>query len=42
MVLSDEQAAEIAELHIKSKEDFMKAAEENGMTGEKIFEHVYT
>lgn len=41
MVLSDEQAAEIAELHIKSKEDFMKAAEDNGMTGEKIFEHVY-
>lgn len=41
MVLSDKQAAEIAELHINSKEYFMKAAEENGMTGEKIFEHVY-
>lgn len=41
MILSDEQAADIAELHIKSKEYFMRAAEDNGLTGEKIFEHVY-
>ena len=41
MVLSDEQAAELAELHIKRKEDFMKAVEKEGLTGAKVFEHVY-